>query len=178
MGSEDAFAKLKEGNQRFIDNKLEHPNRCAESKQRSAVSQEPFAIILGCADSRVSAEIIFDQGIGDLFVVRVAGNVLGPLELESIGFAVENFHCSLIVVLGHEKCGAIHAFREEKISGIETIASHIPESVRKATSNEAGVKVNVDHVVDQLQAHFPRTKIQGGYYHLDTGKVEFMPVAS
>jgi len=171
-----ALMKLKEGNQRFIENRLEHPNRCAESKQRSANAQAPFAIILGCADSRVSAEILFDQGIGDLFVVRVAGNVLGRLQLESIDFARKNFSCSLIVVLGHESCGAITAFREGNTQGIEEIAAHIPASVQSASSIEEGIKENITYIVKQLKKLITAkdVTIVGGYYGLATGKVDFM----
>ena len=81
--------RLMQGNKRFVEEKLEHPNRSAEAREAVTCKQEPFAVIVGCADSRVAPEILFDQGVGDLFVVRVAGNVVGPLELESIEYSAD-----------------------------------------------------------------------------------------
>jgi len=109
-----ALKRLHEGNRRFVSdasffNTLSHQNR----RHTLTVNQEPFAIILGCSDSRVPAEIIFDQGLGDLFVIRVAGNIVAPSQIGSIEFAVEQFGTQLVVVMGHSKCGAILATLEE-----------------------------------------------------------------
>ena len=113
MNAADALARLKAGNARFVE---EAPEMAAFSDQarRQALlgGQKPFAIILGCADARVPAEIVFDQGIGDLFVVRVAGNVVAPSQLGSVEFAAEQFGTRLVVVLGHANCGAVKATLE------------------------------------------------------------------
>ena len=99
-------AALKEGNERFATDRLEHKDMGAARRTELTAGQHPFAAVLSCADSRVPPEIVFDQGLGDLFVVRVAGNVGEPFALGSIDYAVEHLHVPLIVVLGHEKCGA------------------------------------------------------------------------
>ncbi len=109
MPSSDPLKKLLEGNERYVRFESEHPNRSRERLLETAKEQKPFAVIVGCSDSRVAAEILFDQGIGDLFIVRVAGNVVGDIELASIRFAVEQLGVSLIFVLGHENCGAVQA---------------------------------------------------------------------
>src|SRR6187431_3117127 len=110
----EALARLREGNRRFAENRIvapeiSHQERRAELTER----QEPFAIVLGCSDSRVPAELIFDQGFGDLFVIRVAGNIVAPSQVGSVEFAAERYHTRLVVVLGHSKCGAIDATIEE-----------------------------------------------------------------
>lgn len=173
--------KLIKGNERFVSGQLEHPNRCAESKKSATSFQEPQAIILGCSDSRVPVEILFDLGIGDIFVVRVAGNVLGILERESISFAVRNFHSPLIVVLGHENCGAVTAIREGKIEELQETAKCISSTVKIAPTLEIAVKENVLHVVKTLReipflAHLIEKNeldIVGGFYQLLTGQVVF-----
>ena len=110
----EALAKLREGNRRFVAGEtnadgLSHYTRRAEL----VAGQEPFAIILGCSDSRVPAEIVFDQGLGDLFVIRVAGNVVFPSQIGSVEFAAERFHTRLVIVVGHSQCGAVLATLEE-----------------------------------------------------------------
>jgi carbonic anhydrase len=110
----EALAKLREGNRRFVAGEtnadgLSHYSRRAEL----VAGQEPFAIILGCSDSRVPAEIVFDQGLGDLFVIRVAGNVVFPSQVGSVEFAAERFHTRLVIVLGHSQCGAVAAAIEQ-----------------------------------------------------------------
>ncbi|HUD00945.1 MAG TPA: carbonic anhydrase, partial [Rhabdochlamydiaceae bacterium] len=104
-----ALETLMDGNQRFSQDKSLHSDRNSERRQELVSKQTPYAIILGCSDSRVAPEIVFDQGIGDLFIVRVAGNVVGPLELDSIEYSALYLHSSLVMVLGHESCGAIKA---------------------------------------------------------------------
>src|ERR1700728_4551480 len=110
----EALQRLKEGNRRFVDDtraseSVVSPRRRAEL----AGGQEPFAVILGCSDSRVPVEIVFDQGLGDLFVIRVAGNVVAPSQIGSVEFAAERFQTRLVVVLGHSRCGVILATLEE-----------------------------------------------------------------
>ena len=108
----EALARLKAGNQRFVASKLQHPRQDGKRRGELATSQHPFAIVLGCADSRTSPEVVFDQGLGDLFVLRVAGNVLNDETLGSIEYAVAHLGTPLILVLGHERCGAVKAAKE------------------------------------------------------------------
>ena len=126
-----ALQTLREGNLRFIQNKSIHPNRADERRLETAKQQEPFAIILGCSDSRVSPEIVFDQGIGDLFVVRVAGNVVSPVILDSIEYSALYLHSSIIVVLGHENCGAVKAVLQGNTKDMEPVA----ELIRRQSKN-------------------------------------------
>jgi carbonic anhydrase len=110
----EALARLKEGNQRFSSNgRSSGAYRTQSGGADPSDSQEPFAIILGCSDSRVPAEIVFDQGLGDLFVIRVAGNIVAPSQVGSVEFAAERFGTRLVVVLGHSHCGAIEATLDE-----------------------------------------------------------------
>ena len=106
---QDALARLKEGNERYVTEKQTNPNNSSERRQSLTGHQAPFAIILGCADSRVIPELAFDQGIGDIFTVRVAGNIANTASLGSIEYAVAHLGVNLIVVLGHESCGAVTA---------------------------------------------------------------------
>src|SRR6478735_1907906 len=105
----DAFDLLMAGNQRFVSGAPEHPNQDATRRTEIAPSQQPFAVVFGCSDSRLAAEIIFDRGLGDLFVVRTAGHVLGAEALGSIEYGVALLDCPLVVVLGHDSCGAVTA---------------------------------------------------------------------
>ncbi len=110
----EALERLREGNRRFVSGRLgeESPSRLAR-RAELLTGQEPFAIVLGCSDSRVPAELVFDQGLGDLFVIRVAGNVVAPSQVGSVEFAAERFGTRLVVVLGHSQCGAVLATLEE-----------------------------------------------------------------
>lgn len=180
--------RLIEGNKRYINDTLEHPNRTAESRLAVVSKQEPFAIIVGCADSRVSPEIIFDQGIGDLFVVRVAGNVIGPLELDSIEYAAIYLHSSVILVLGHENCGAVTAVVNGTTKDIESVAELIEPAVKEArakTPNDVivnSIKTNALRMRDYLLktptiqklVQEKKLEVQAGYYHLKTGSVEIL----
>lgn len=176
-----------EGNARFVKGESLHPDRSTERREETREKQEPFAIILGCSDSRVSPEIIFDQGIGDLFIVRVAGNVVSAVELDSIEFSALYLHSSLVLVLGHENCGAVNAVLEGQTEKIETVASLIQKAIDEAKLNkkenvlESAIIANVHHVVDQLKnnqnlkALIDRglLNVVGGYYHFRTGEVDF-----
>lgn len=186
MSPKKAFQQLMSGNARYTADKLEHPNRTIERRKSITAKQEPFAIIVGCSDSRVSPEIIFDQGIGDLFIVRVAGNVVGPIELASIEYAVEDLHSSLVFVLGHENCGAVNAVINHQTKDIESIAEKIETALRNnkiifsKNPLENAVKANVRWVIQELKKNeliekFIKEKkieVVGGYYHLTSGKVE------
>ena len=110
----EALQRLRDGNRRFVSNVRSHDSLSGEARRAEvATGQEPFAIILGCSDSRVPAEIVFDQGLGDLFVIRVAGNIVAPSQIGSVEFAAERFGTRLVVVLGHSQCGAIQATIDE-----------------------------------------------------------------
>src|SRR6476661_5513416 len=109
LSADDALAKLMAGNQRYTRHKEQHPDESLARRKELIGGQHPFAIVLGCADSRVSPELLFDQGLGDLFVIRVAGNIADDAILGSIEYAIEHLGAKLILVLGHEKCGAVSA---------------------------------------------------------------------
>lgn len=184
---DQALQKLMEGNKRFSSDKSLHPDRVSERRQETAAKQQPFAVIVGCSDSRVAPEIIFDQGIGDLFIVRVAGNVVGPLELDSIEYAALYCDSVLVLVMGHENCGAVSAVIEGKTQDIEAVASLIQPAV-KATEKQKGnrvdntIKMNAKMVADQLRKSPVLNNLMGkktlnvvsGYYNFHTGQVEIL----
>ena len=187
----DALARLKAGNHRFVAGMLEHPRQTAKRRTELTTGQRPFAIVLGCADSRTAPEVLFDQGLGDVFVVRVAGNVLNDETIGSIEYAVEHLGAPLIVVLGHERCGAIEAARETIAAQTEA-PGHIQSLVRaiapavEATSGadaETTAKANEQHVAKGLRESGPLLKgmvdkgevsVVAAHYDLDTGAVEFL----
>lgn len=185
MNPDKALEKLMSGNARYVDNILHHPNRAPERRESLSEKQLPFAIIVGCSDSRVSPELIFDQGIGDIFVVRDAGNVIGPIEIASVEYSAEHLHSSIIFVLGHENCGAVKAVLAHQTKDIEPIAEKIESAIKNyyqpaATELEASIKANVRSVVAELKRNDLIAKlikenklgVVGGYYHLSSGKVE------
>ena len=187
----EAISKLKEGNGRYASGNLQHPGQTTERRAELAKSQHPFAIIVGCSDSRVPPEIVFDQGLGDLFVVRVAGNVIDDHSQGSIEYAVDHLAVRLIVVLGHQSCGAVKAAKET-IAAKTKAAAHIQSLITaiqpavEATINgdlDATVKANVKDVVQALSSSTPILKpkvdsgevqVIGAYYSLDTGSVTFL----
>jgi len=185
LSVEVALKLLLEGNRRYMEGRPLHPNRGFMRRMETAERQKPFAIVLGCADSRVSPEIIFDQGIGDIFTVRVAGNVLGSLELDSIEFASLQFQSPILIVLGHENCSAVSAVVQGNTCEIESIAALIEPAIKRAKNLPGdlvtnAVKMNVEHIVRELKnsqvlaAAIQKKKlvIVGGYYHLEDGHVE------
>ncbi len=187
MTPDIALSTLLAGNERFAKDRSLHPDRTSERRQETAQIQEPFAIILGCSDSRVAPEIIFDQGIGDLFIIRVAGNVVGKIELESINFSALYLHSSLIVVLGHENCGAVNAVMHGDTHDIETVASLIKPAVSKTQDLpgdwlENAIKENVKMVVAQLRKTAviselmaqKKIDVVGGLYNFHTGRIELV----
>ncbi|MDI2128203.1 carbonic anhydrase [Yinghuangia seranimata] len=127
-----AFAKLLEGNRRFVAGGPEHPNQDAARRAEQAPAQTPFAVLLGCSDSRLAAEIIFDQGLGDLFVVRTAGHVLGPEVLGSVEYGAGVLGCRLVVVLGHDSCGAVAAAKTAVDEGLPT-SGYVRDVVERVT---------------------------------------------
>jgi len=187
----EALARLKAGNQRFVASKLEHPRQTAKRRAELATSQHPFAVVLACADSRTAPELVFDQGLGDVFVVRVAGNVLNDETVGSIEYAVEHLGAQLIVVLGHERCGAIAAAREtiaakgEAPGHIQSLVKAIAPAVEATTGAdaEATAKANELNVVKELRESAPMLKemvekgtvvVVAAHYDLDTGAVEVL----
>jgi carbonic anhydrase len=195
----DALTRLREGNRRFVSG-FRGADAPAHQARRAALAtaQRPFAIILGCSDSRVPAEIVFDQGLGDLFVIRVAGNIVAPSQVGSVEFAAERFGTSLVVVLGHSQCGAILATLEAVRSqpnqspNLRSIVDRIRPSVETvlaagATHEEdhlvrlavrGNVRASVDHLrhgsalLEQL-IHEGRLLVVGAEYSLETGEVDF-----
>ena len=187
----DAVSKLKEGNGRYTSGNLQHPGQTTERRAELTKDQHPFAVILSCSDSRVPPEIVFDQGLGDLFVVRVAGNVIDDHGLGSIEYAVDHLGARLIVVLGHQSCGAVKAAKEtiaakSKASGhIQSLVTAIRPVVEATAKDDLDttVKANVKHVVQALRSSTPILKAKvdsgevqviGGYYSLDTGAVSLL----
>jgi carbonic anhydrase len=187
----DAISKLKEGNGRYTSGNLQHPGQTTERRTELAKTQHPFAGIVCCSDSRVPPEIVFDQGLGDLFIVRVAGNVINAEGLGSIEYTVDHLGTRLILVLGHQRCGAVDAARETiaakgKAPGhIESLVQAIKPAVEATAKDDldATIKANVKNVVQALRSSTPILKAEvdsgkiqviGGYYSLDTGAVTFL----
>ncbi|MBV8569018.1 MAG: carbonic anhydrase [Acidobacteriaceae bacterium] len=143
ISSDQALARLMEGNKRYASDNEQHPDETRARRKELESGQHPFAVILSCADSRVPPELIFDQGLGDLFVIRVAGNVAGGDDLASIEYAVEHLHIKLILVLGHEKCGAITAAVEgaHESGHLKDLLAEIQPSVHE-TRDVPGDKVH------------------------------------
>jgi carbonic anhydrase len=193
-----ALQRLLAGNQRFVQQKLEHPHQSQSRLQEVATAQHPFATLLSCADSRVPAEILFDVGIGDLFDVRIAGNIVTPEALGSLEYAAAMLETPLIMVLGHERCGAVTAAVQGKpLPGqISTFAKAIEPAITTLSSANAqlnhksnykseddlvenAVVANVRYQVKKLErsdlltqlVRESKLKIVGGRYDLDTGKV-------
>ena len=181
-----ALARLKEGNARFVANTQSQDHPTAKHRAETAQTQSPFAIIVGCASSRTAPELIFDQNIGDLFVVRTAGNLVDDHGLGSIEYAVDHLGTRLIVVLGHERCGAVKAALESP-----TAPGHVNSLVRdiqpavEATKGEtvnvlektvkANARLMAEKIAKQAELgdHKSEVRIVTGYYDLDTGQVEW-----
>ncbi|MFD7639781.1 carbonic anhydrase [Kitasatospora sp. NPDC059795] len=152
----EAFEMLLAGNGRFVAGSPDHPNQDAARRAQTAPAQTPFAVLFGCSDSRLAAEIIFDQGLGDLFVVRTAGHVLGPEVLGSIEYGVSLLGTPLVIVLGHDSCGAVAATREAVAAGatgegfVRDVIERVTPSVLAA--NAAGHTDN-SHFIDEHIRH-------------------------
>ncbi len=186
-----ALQRLVDGNTRFVSGHPDHPNQTLARRVEAAAGQKPFAVIVTCSDSRVAPELYFDQGVGDIFVVRVAGHVLSDHVLGSIEYAVEHLHASVVVVVGHEKCGAVAAaVSSDRGEGkIGTLLDAIRPAVRD-TRNQAG-----DKTENAVRGHARRTaklipaaspivknaigaghvKVFAARYDLVSGKVELLP---
>jgi carbonic anhydrase len=198
--AQEALERLQAGNRRFVSDASGRQVLASQSRRNELASgQEPFAIILGCSDSRVPAEIVFDQGLGDLFVIRVAGNIVAPSQVGSVEFAAERFGTRLVVVLGHSSCGAILATLEELDArgtssrrNLRSIVDRIRPSVEPLLNTElrndpdalvrqavrANIRASTDHlrhgseVLEQLIQQ-DGLLIVGAEYSLGTGVVDF-----
>ncbi len=194
----EALSVLLAGNQRFVAGQSNHPHESADYRASLAQEQHPFATVLACSDSRVTPVLIFDQGIGDLFVIRVAGNVVDPDVAGSIEYAVDHLGTRLLLVLGHENCGAVtaafHAFVAHDLQAPEPaeimgLLRHIQPALQNLDSRQrvraqiaAGVEANVRESVQQLlqisdlkRAHDAGLlKIMGAIYSVRTGKVRVL----
>ncbi len=200
ISAQEALARLREGNRRFVGDSLSTDVLASTSRRRAVMdAQYPFAVILGCSDSRVPAEMVFDQGLGDLFVIRVAGNIVAPSQIGSVEFAAERFGLRLVVVLGHSNCGAITATVEELGRGSKEQSRHmrsIVDRIRPAVQAFQGTDIAKDRAA--LIHHAVRQNIRmsanqlrhgsdvleqlienngllvvGAEYSLETGEVEF-----
>ena len=195
----DALTRLREGNRRFVTGQSSTAALSRSAREALVAGQEPFAIILGCSDSRVSAELVFDQSFGDLFVIRVAGNIVAPSQVGSVEFAASRFGTRLVVVMGHSQCGAITATLEE-LQGLATSQSRnlrsIVERVRPSVETllngrrdidpdalirgavRANVRASVNHLrhgSELLERLIPEIGllVVGAEYSLETGVVDF-----
>jgi carbonic anhydrase len=191
ISPDEALTLLLDGNQRFVSGAPEHPNQDAQRRSALAPSQNPFAVLFGCSDSRLAAEIIFDRGLGDLFVVRTAGHVMGSEVLGSIEYGVNMLDCRLVVVLGHDSCGAVAAASAALQDGLPP-AGYVRDVVERVTPSvlaaraaglerpedliEAHIRHTVDLMLDRSrvlaeQVAAGRTAVVGLYYRLSDGTV-------
>lgn len=200
ISAPEALERLCEGNRRFVSEIRNQGTLTGQTRRRElAAGQEPFAIVLGCSDSRVPAEIVFDQGLGDLFVIRVAGNVVAPSQVGSVEFAAERFGTRLVVVLGHSNCGVILATLEElgrpsqdQSRNLRSIVDRVRPSVEALLETElkhdraalvqqavrANIRFSADHLrhgSDVLEQLIQRNGllVVGAEYCLETGVVNF-----
>jgi carbonic anhydrase len=196
----EALSRLQEGNRRFVSGARRSDTLASQTRRREvAGGQAPFAIILGCSDSRVPAEIVFDQGLGDLFVIRVAGNIVAASQIGSVEFAADRFGTRLVVVLGHSQCGAVLATLEElqqptdnQSRNLRSIVDRVRPSVEALLSTElrhdpqalvrqavrATVRVSASHLRhgSEVLEHLIQRDgllVVGAEYSLETGVVEF-----
>ncbi len=191
LSAKEALEKLIKGNERFVKSDLKHPDSDKKRRKEMLKGQHPFVVILSCSDSRVPPELIFDQGLGDIFEIRNAGNVLNEHVIGSIEYAVMHCGVKLIMIMGHQDCGAIAA----TLSGISETKyiKALEDSIQPAVDDckEKGIEVNSDNVVKahimqdinelltkdtELVKYMQENNVEivPAYYHLDTGKVDFL----
>src|SRR6202158_2746221 len=200
ISASEALERLREGNRRFVSGVRGSAALVTQTRRRElAEGQEPFAIILGCSDSRAPAEIVFDQGLGDLLVIRVAGNIVASSQIGSVEFAAERFGTPLVVVLGHSRCGAVLATleeltrpREKQSRNLWSIVDRIRPSVEALLATElrhdsealvrhavrSNVRVSANHLRHGSEVLEPRIQgekllVVGAEYSLETGVVDF-----
>ncbi len=183
---DEALNRLKVGNERFVTSKESSSKPNAARRAETAADQHPFATVVACADSRTAPEIVFDQGIGDLFVIRTAGNLVDDYALGSIEYAAEHLGVRLIVVLGHERCGAVTAALASGTAPghINALVRDIQPAVVATKGKEGDALANAIHENDaevaakirkqaQLGELASQVRVVEGYYDLDTGRVEW-----
>jgi carbonic anhydrase len=189
--ADSVLAELKSGNDHHVAHHYRHPHETSDRVRQLVSGQHPHAEILSCSDSRVPPEIVFDQGLGDLFIVRVAGNVATDTEIGSLEYGAEHLHVPLLVVLGHESCGAVTAAvqgdpPEGHIAALVDLIKPAVEKTRGKPGDPVSnaVRMNVEMVVKQLRSSKPilsdlvahgKLKIVGAVYSLKTGAVTWLP---
>jgi carbonic anhydrase len=166
----EALARLKEGNGRYVKNVRSVDSMLSHSRRDDQAPQRPVAIVLGCSDSRAPAEIVFDQGLGDLFVIRVAGNIVAPSQIGSVEFAAERFGTRLVVVMGHTQCGAIHAAIEAIAGDQGTASRNLMSIVNRVRPGIEGLMAT-DLVRDSVRLHREamRANVRASVNHLRHG---------
>ena len=171
IAAREALERLRDGNRRFVSGMRRNATLTNQTRRSElAAGQEPFAIILGCSDSRVPAEIVFDQGLGDLFVIRVAGNIVASSQIGSVEFAAERFSTPLVVVLGHSRCGAVLATLEELMRPKENQSRNLRSIVdRVRPSVEALLATELRHDADALVRQAVRANVRVSANHLRQG---------
>jgi carbonic anhydrase len=193
--ADEALARLKAGNQRFVDGEARFPTVQKEVLAELAKGQQPYATILGCSDSRVPPELLFDAGFGELFVIRVAGNVLGPTIMGTLQYAGLHLHTPLFVVMGHEGCGAVDAaiasrfegatqagrieiLLEQIIPALDAIDPALTGEQRLSAAVEANVRRTVSTMLEspegQARLAEGRMRLVGAIYEIETGRVRFL----
>ena len=184
LSSDEALARLKAGNERYLRARTSTSNISPELRaQTAAEGQHPYAIVLACSDSRVIPEAIFSADIGDLFVIRVAGNIVDNHQMGSIEYADEHLGCHLVVVLGHTGCGAVEAAMHHELTGnVKFIGDEIALAIDGEKDEAAATLKNIEHSVQKikdrrdvlLEGEEFDLRIVGALYHTDTGLVEFL----
>lgn len=206
ISDKEAIEKLKEGNTRFVSQQMLHKHQDDSTLLSLVSGQKPFAVIVSCSDSRTTSNVIFDQGLGDLFIINTAGNVMGDYEEGSIEYAVEHLNTKLIVVIGHTGCGAVKAFldnvgenhnheteTDHSLGHIQSIIDNMKNQKEMQVALKAGeeeiydkaILANITHGVYQLRNSEPflanlykegKINIIGALYHIESGKVEFLDI--
>lgn len=195
ISADEALQRLTEGNNRFLEGSARFPTVCKETLADLARGQQPYATILGCSDSRVPPELIFDADFGELFIIRVAGNVISPEVMGSMQYAGAHLHTPLFVVLGHEGCGAVEAAVESKLNAVEhqsriqilvnNILPGLPDfdpqaapQDRLAQAVEANVRWSMHQLLETPEGkravQEERAKLAGAVYEIATGRVRFL----
>ncbi|MEO8498171.1 MAG: carbonic anhydrase [Planctomycetota bacterium] len=195
LTADQALTQLEEGNRRCVEGKSAHGHDLAKWRERFLVKQNPFATVLGCSDSRVAPELLFDQGFGELFVIRVAGNIVDPDVVGSIQYAVEHLDNKLIVVLGHQNCGAVTAAlsppdqTQDEPPELGKLLNRIRPAIVQVDRNQereqlitAAVEANVRASVEQLRqvpsiaatVKSKNVKVLGAVYYIDSGEITFL----
>lgn len=190
ISAPEALQKLKDGNRRFVAGESDHDAGSHRHRPDLVEQQSPFAIVLACSDSRAPIELLFDQGLGDLFVIRVAGNIVAPSQIGSVEYAADVLGSRLVVVLGHSNCGAVvatlQALRSEtdvESPNLKAIVDRVRPAVKADDTLEEAIRANVQMSVDQLRTgsdiiaklvENDGLQILGAEYSLATGEVTFL----